>query len=209
MLNKKKLNEILAFLKFHLFLQVVIAVILGILVGILAPKFGVELRIIATVFIRFIKMVISPVVFVSIILGVCSHSKHGGVGKLAFKTIVYFEIMSVIAVVLTFAFMFFFQPGAGFNITAFQGVDISKFKPKEGSKGGFTEFITHMVPENVFATLAGDNLLAVIVLAVVFSIAILQIKDNDKILDFFHMSNEIFFKMIGTVGSFKRQGGCC
>lgn len=196
---KKKLSEILTFLKFHLFLQVVIAVALGILVGILAPKFAVDLRLIATIFIRFIKMVISPVVFVSIILGVCSHSKHGGVGKLAFKTIVYFEIMSIIAVVLTFAFMLFFQPGVGFNITAFQGVDISKFKPKEGSKGGFTEFITHMVPENVFATLAGDNLLAVIVLAVVFSIAILQMKNNDKILQFFQMSNDVFFKMIGMI----------
>lgn len=197
--SNSKLKEILTFLKFHLFLQVVIAVILGILVGIFFPKFGEELRIIASIFIRFIKMVISPVVFVSIILGVCSHSKHGGVGKLAFKTIVYFEIMSIIAVIITFGFMLFFQPGAGFNISTFQGVDISKFKPKGDSKGGFTEFITHMVPENVFATLAGDNLLAVIVLAVIFSVAIIQIKNNDKILEFLQMTNDIFFKMIGII----------
>ena len=66
--SNSKLKEILTFLKFHLFLQVVIAVVLGILVGIFFPKFGEELRIIASIFIRFIKMVISPVVFVSIIL---------------------------------------------------------------------------------------------------------------------------------------------
>ncbi|APJ03319.1 cation:dicarboxylate symporter family transporter [Silvanigrella aquatica] len=200
MSSPSKLSQILKFLKFHLFLQVLIAVTLGILVGIYFPEFAAQLKIIATIFIRFIKMVISPIVFVSIILGVCSHSKHqGSIGKLAFKTIVYFEIMSIVAVALTFGMMLFFQPGAGFNISTFQGVDVSKFKPKEGSTGGFTEFITHMVPENVFATLAGDNLLAVIVLAVIFSIAILQIKENSKIIDFFQMTNDVFFKMITII----------
>lgn len=194
-----RIREILTFLKFHLFIQVLIAVLLGIAVGILFPKFGIELRLIATLFIRFIKMVISPVVFVSIILGICSHSKHGNVGKLALKTIIYFEVISVVAVIITFGFMLFFQPGAGFNIASFQGVDISRFKPKGESKGGFTEFLTHMVPENVFATLAGDNLLAVVVLAVIFSVAILQIKNNDKILEFLQMSNDIFFKMISII----------
>jgi aerobic C4-dicarboxylate transport protein len=199
MLSKSKLSKILNFLKFHLFLQVIIAVILGIIVGVFAPNFAVELKIIATLFIRFIKMVISPVVFVSIILGVCSHSKHGGIGKLAFRTLVYFEIMSVVAIAITFGYMLLFQPGSGFNISSFQGVDVSKFKPKAGSTGGFSEFITHMVPENVFATLAGDNLLAVIVLAVIFSIAILQIKDNEKIINFLQSANDIFFKMIGII----------
>ncbi len=63
-LSKSKLSKILKFLKFHLFLQVMIAVILGILVGVFAPHFAIELKIIATLFIRFIKMVISPVVCV-------------------------------------------------------------------------------------------------------------------------------------------------
>lgn len=196
---KSKLSKILHILKFHLFLQVMIAVTLGIVVGVLFPDIAADLRLIAVLFIRFIKMVISPVVFVSIILGVCSHSKHGGVGKLAIKTLIYFEIMSIIAVIITFGFMLFFQPGSGFNISVFQGVDVSKFKPKPGSTGGFGEFITHMVPENVFATLAGDNLLAVIVLAVIFSIAIIQMKDNTNILDFFQRANDIFFKMIGII----------
>ncbi len=198
-LSKSKLSKILKFLKFHLFLQVMIAVILGILVGVFAPSFAVELKIIATLFIRFIKMVISPVVFVSIILGVCSHSKHGGIGKLAFRTIVYFEIMSVVAILITFGYMLLFKPGAGFNISTFQGVDVSKFTPKSGSTGGFGEFFIHMVPENVFATLAGDNLLAVIVLAVIFSIAILQINDNAKIVNFLQSANDIFFKMIAII----------
>ena len=196
---KSKISKVLTFLKFHLFIQVMLAVILGIIVGVFAPDIAVELKLIATLFIRFIKMVISPVVFVSIILGVCSHSKHGGIGKLAFRTLVYFEIMSVVAIAITFGYMLLFQPGSGFNISIFQGVDVSKFKPKAGSTGGFGEFITHMVPENVFATLAGDNLLAVIVLAVIFSIAILQIKNNDKIINFLQSANDIFFKMIGII----------
>jgi aerobic C4-dicarboxylate transport protein len=199
MSSKSKLSKILTFLKFHLFIQVMLAVILGIIVGVFAPDIAVELKLIATIFIRFIKMVISPVVFVSIILGVCSHSQHGGVGRLAFRTLVYFEVMSIVAIAITFGYMILFQPGAGFNISLFQGVDVSKFKPKSGSTGGFGEFLTHMVPENVFATLAGDNLLAVIVLAVIFSIAILQIKDNTKIIHFLQSANDIFFKMISII----------
>ena len=117
MTSQSKLSRILKFLKLHLFLQVMIAVTLGILVGIFFPSFAADLKIIATIFIRFLKMVISPIVFVSIILGVCSHSKHGSIGKLAFKTIVYFEIMSIVAVVITFGLMLLFEPGSGFNIS--------------------------------------------------------------------------------------------
>lgn len=197
--SQKKPSEVMHILEKHLFLQVVIAVILGIIVGIIAPNFAVKLKLIATIFIQCIKMVISPIVFVSIILGVCSHSKHGNVGKLAFKTLVYFEIMSIVAVIITFGFMIFFQPGSGFNISLFQDVDISKYKPKLGSTGGFEEFLTRMIPENVFATLAGDNLLTVIVLAVIFSITILQIKNNAKIISSLQSANDIFFKMIAII----------
>ncbi|KAB8032032.1 cation:dicarboxylate symporter family transporter [Fluviispira multicolorata] len=187
------------FFKNQLFLQVVIAVILGIIVGVLLPTFAIDLKIIAVIFIRFIKMVITPVVFVSIVLGVCANKEHRSIGKLAFKTLVYFEIMSVIAVVITFAYMFLFHPGSGFNVGSFSGIDVSKFQPKSGTTGGFMEFITHMVPESVFGTLAGDNLLAVIVLAVIFSVAILQVEDNVKVVTFFKQANEVFFKMIAII----------
>jgi aerobic C4-dicarboxylate transport protein len=196
--NSKKFS-IFGLLKKNLFLQIIIAVILGIIVGILAPRFAIELKIIATIFIKFIKMVISPIVFISIILGVCSHGKNNAIGKLALKTLIYFEIMSIVAVLLTFGMMLYFQPGAGINVSNFHNIDISSFKPKGEATSGFKDFIINMIPENFFATLAGDNLLAVIVLAVIFSIAILNIKNNKNIISFLELTNQIFFKLIDMI----------
>ncbi|WP_186649249.1 cation:dicarboxylate symporter family transporter [Fluviispira vulneris] len=199
MLSAKIQSRLSHFFQKQLFLQVVIAVILGIIVGVTLPSHAIDLKIIAVLFIRLIKMVITPVVFVSIVLGVCANKEHRSIGKLAFKTLIYFEIMSIVAVLITFGYMFLLQPGSGFNIGLFNGIDVSKFKPKEGSTGGFMEFITHMVPESVFGTLAGDNLLAVIVLAVIFSVAILQIEETTKVVTFFKHANDVFFKMIALI----------
>src|SRR3990167_1651575 len=101
----------------RLFLQVIIAICLGIVVGLLIPSFAVDLRFMAVIFIRFIKMVIAPIVFISIVLGINSHkSEEKSIGLLAFRTLIYFELMSVLAILVTIGFMMFFKPGAGFDL---------------------------------------------------------------------------------------------
>lgn len=191
----------LRYLRDHLFLQVIIAIFLGVIVGLLFPIFASDLRFMAIIFIRFIKMVIAPIVFISIVLGINSHKQSKSIGILAFRTLVYFEIMSVVAILLTIGFMMLFKPGLGFDLSAFQG-SIAGFKPNVPPTEGLQDFIIHMVPENVVAVLAGDNILTVIILAVVFAISILHVKNNEKILDFFAQGNQIFFRMIGFISKF-------
>lgn len=185
----------------RLFLQVIIAIILGVIVGIVVPSFAVDLKFIAVVFIRFIKMVIAPIVFISIVLGINAHKQEKSIGLLAFRTLVYFEIMSVIAILITMGFMMFFKPGLGFNTAAFQNA-LASFKPSVPAHEGLQDFLIHMIPENATAVLAGDNILAVIILAVVFAIAILHIEKNEKIIEFFSQGNQIFFRMIGFISQF-------
>jgi len=189
------------YVKERLFLQVVIGIVLGIVVGILFPTFAVDLKFIAVIFIRFIKLVIAPIVFISIVLGVNSHKKESNIGALAFRTLVYFEIMSVVSILLTLAFMLFFQPGKGFDISSFQG-SLNSFKPNLPSSHGLQDFVIQMIPDNAVAALGGDNILTVIILAAVFAIAILHIPNNEKIIHFFEQGNQIFFRMIAFVSQF-------
>lgn len=183
----------------HLFLQVVIGMILGICVGLLFPEIAVHLKIFATLFIRLIKIVIAPIVFISIILGINSHytSQKSKIGPLAIRTLVYFEIMSIAATLLTFVVFLIFKPGYHTHIGNLQNYT-SKISTQNDSNG-FVNFVTHIVPDNFLGTLSSDNFIAIVILSVIFGVAILKLPKQDKILYFFHEANVIFFKMINLI----------
>lgn len=183
----------------HLFLQVIIGMILGVCVGLFFPQIAIHLKIFATIFIRLIKTVIAPIIFISIILGVNSHRKdaESKLGTLALRSLIYFEIMSIVATLLTFIVFMVFKPGYRTHVP-----NLQNYIPKtqtETDANGFVNFITHMIPDNFFGTLAGDNFIAIVVLSTIAGIAILKLPKPDKILNFFHEANSIFFKMINLI----------
>lgn len=184
----------------HLFIQVIIGMMLGICVGFLFPEISAHLKIFATIFIRLIKTVIAPIIFISIVLGINSHRRQdeeGKIGTLAMRTLIYFEIMSITATLLTFFVFFILKPGYRTHLPHLDNY-IPKL-PVSNDSGGFLNFITHMVPDNFFGTLAGDNFIAIVVLSTISGIAILKLPKPDKILNFFHEANSIFFKMINLI----------
>ncbi len=187
------------FLKGNLFLQVLIAMILGVLCGFLFPSISVHFEILATIFIRLIKLVIAPIIFITIILGINSHRHHGEIGPLAIRTLIYFEIMSVVATVLSFFIFILLQPGRKISFDNFQGNLANFSAPETSTTTGFQDFILHSIPDNFLGTLASENFIAIVILATLSAIAILKINKPDKIIHFFEESNKIFFKMIGII----------
>lgn len=184
----------------HLFIQVIIGMMLGICIGFLFPAFSVHLKIFATVFIRLIKTVIAPIIFISIVLGISSHrsaNEEGKMGTLALRTLVYFEIMSITATLLTFSVFFILKPGDRTHIPNLQNYTTPMTTQSEHN--GFLNFVTHMVPDNFFGTLASDNFIAIVILSTLSGIAILKLPKPDSILNFFHEANAIFFKMINLI----------
>lgn len=185
-----------------MFLKVLIAFILGIAFGGFFPEYTGFCEIISTIFIRSIKLVIVPIIFFSLIAGMCSHADDKSrVSKLFAKAIIYFEIMSILAILITFGFMLLFKPGQGVDTHAFPDADISRFVAK-AQGATFKDFLYGIFPDNFFDTLTSDHLLAVIFLALISSIAILRMPQHKPVIRFVEHMNQFFFQIINLVISF-------
>ena len=189
--------------KQQLVLQVILAIIAGVIVGLIAPELGKQLNVISIIFIKLIKLVIVPLIFVSIIIGICGHHHEKGVGTLALRSLIYFEIMSIVAILLSFGVTAYLQPGAGFNINAMKGVDVSQYVTQTTSTEGFIAFIVSIVPDSLVGALSGHSLLPVVVLSVIISIAIMQIPKamRDTTLEVLKIPNAILFSIIGMIAT--------
>lgn len=185
-----------------MFIKVLLAFIFGIAYGAFFPNYTGVFELISIIFVRSIKLVVVPIIFFSLIAGMCSHAKdEKGMPRLFLKTIVYFEIMSLLAILITFGAMLYFTPGLGIDTQSFPRADISG-KLDRLKDSGWKEFLFTIFPDNFFATLTHDHLLAVIFLAVISSVAILRVRDNEKILVFVNDANKFFFEVINIVIGF-------
>jgi aerobic C4-dicarboxylate transport protein len=109
----------------NLTVQVVIAIILGIIVGHFAPKFGAELKVLADVFVKLIKMIIPPIVFFTVVNGIAGMGDMKKVGKIGGKALIYFEIVTTIALAIGLFVVNMIKPGEGFDKTGLTGGDVS------------------------------------------------------------------------------------
>lgn len=196
-------KKMLTLLREQLILQVVVAIICGTIVGLVAPEFAKQLNFISIIFIKIIKMVVVPLIFVSIIIGICGHQHQKSLGNLAVKALVYFEIMAVVAIVIAFLVMLVLHPGAGFNTGAGTSIDVSNYVVENSHAEGLIAFLIGIVPDSFFGVLAGHNLLPVVVLAVLFSLAVMRLteKDRQEVLAKLKIPNAILFIIIGMIAA--------
>ncbi|MEX3745051.1 dicarboxylate/amino acid:cation symporter [Lysinibacillus xylanilyticus] len=185
----------------NLTVQVLIAIVLGIIVGALFPEFGAKLKILADIFIKLIKMLIAPIIFLTVVIGIGSMGDVKKVGKIGGKALLYFEIVSTFALAIGLIVVNIVQPGKGFNTEAANGADVSQYTQAAAeTEHGFGAFIMNIIPENVVGALANGELLPVLFSAVLFGIAAAAIGEPAKpVITFFEQVAEIFFKIVNIV----------
>ncbi|WP_374965919.1 dicarboxylate/amino acid:cation symporter [Lysinibacillus sp. RS5] len=185
----------------NLTVQVLIAIVLGIIVGALFPEFGAKLKILADIFIKLIKMLIAPIIFLTVVIGIGSMGDVKKVGKIGGKALLYFEIVSTFALAIGLIVVNIVQPGKGFNTEAANGADVSQYTQAAAeTEHGFGAFIMNIIPENVVGALANGELLPVLFSAVLFGIAAAAIGGPAKpVITFFEQVAEIFFKIVNMV----------
>jgi len=198
-----KLKTIWTLFREQLILQVIVAILCGVLVGIFFPDLAKQLNVISVIFIKLIKLVIVPLIFVSIIIGICGHHHQKSLSNLAVKSLIYFEIMSIVAIGLAFLVIAYLKPGAGINIDIANSVDVSKYFAETTHSEGIIAFIVSIVPDSFFGVLSGHNLLPVVVLAAIFAIAIMHVseKDREVALALLKAPNAILFALIGMIAA--------
>ncbi|RCX10115.1 dicarboxylate/amino acid:cation symporter [Extensimonas vulgaris] len=178
-----------------LYVQVLIAIAIGVALGYFWPDTGAAMKPLGDAFIKLVKMIIAPVIFLTVVTGIAGMSNLKTVGRVVGKAMVYFLTFSTLALVVGMVVANVLQPGAGMNIDP-ASLDTSKVASyvSKAHDATITGFLLNIIPNTVVSPLVEGDILQVLFVAVLFGIALASVGDKGKpILSFFeHMSVPVF-----------------
>lgn len=183
---------------------IVLAIGVGILVGWLWPQQAQQLQFVSNIFLRLIKCVVVPLIFGTLVVGIAGHADDlKAVGRLALKSLIYFEIATTAALFIGLAFVNYFQPGIGIQLTT-----NSKAAELPAAPITFSSVLEHAVPQSFFDAAARNDLLQVVVFAILFAVALAQVEKNSRrtMLDFCDALAKVMFKFTSFVMWFAPLG---
>jgi aerobic C4-dicarboxylate transport protein len=185
-----------------LYVQVLIGIALGVLVGALWPQVGVALKPLGDGFVKLIKMAIAPVIFCTIAGGIARMSDIKAFGRLGAKTLLYFEVVSTFALALGLLVGRTVQPGRGFNVdpASLDPHIAASYLAKAKAAPGVAEYLLALIPDTFFGAFAEGALLQVLVIAVITGFACSRMGEfGHKVSDFLDDASKLFFGIIGVV----------
>ena len=189
--------------KQNLFLQVVLALILGIGAGLLWHDTALLLKPLGDGFIALIKMLIAPIVFCVVVLGIYGAQDIKKMGKVGAKTILYFEIVTTLALVLGIAIAYIFKPGAGMNIdiASLDSKDFSVYAERAENINSGAEFLFNIIPKTLFGAFSNGDILQVLLIAILFGVSMLLIPQKlaEIVRQALEAFSEVLFKMMGLI----------
>jgi aerobic C4-dicarboxylate transport protein len=181
----------------QLYFQVIIAIVLGILLGKFFPELGEKMKPLGDGFIKLVKMIIAPVIFITLTLGIAHMTDLKKVRRIAVKAMIYFFTFSTLALIIGLIVGNLLQPGSGLNIdSASLSGDISQYQNKAHDTT-LTGFIMNIIPETLFSPLIGDNILQVILVAILMGTALVLTKEKSgKVTEFLQVLSAPIFKIV-------------
>jgi aerobic C4-dicarboxylate transport protein len=185
-----------------LYVQVLIAIALGILVGAIWPKVGVELKPLGDAFIKLIKLVIAPVIFLTVAGGIARMGDIKAFGRVGVKALIYFEVVSTLALVVGLAVGHILHPGAGFNIdpATLDPRIAAGYLEKAHHGEGLVPYLLHLIPETFVGAFAEGNLLQVLVIAIMTGFACTRLGEfGDRAAGVMEDLAKLFFGIIHVV----------
>jgi aerobic C4-dicarboxylate transport protein len=183
----------------HLTFQVLVAIALAVVVGVLWPETAKQLKPLGDMFINMVKMVVAPIVFLTIVLGIARTDSVKKVGRVGGKAILYFEIVSTFALVIGLLVAHVVKPGSGIDVSHLNKGDISQFT-KSGNEMNWVDFFVGIIPSNVFDAFAKGEILQVVFFAILFGIALMGLGEYGKpVTDWLERLSRVFFRIIHIV----------
>ncbi|MCZ0756627.1 cation:dicarboxylate symporter family transporter [Anoxybacillus sp. J5B_2022] len=192
--------------------QIFIGLLLGIAVGAAFygnPEVATYLQPVGDIFLRLIKMIVIPIVISSLIVGVANVGDIKKLGKLGGKTILYFEIITTIAIVVGLLAANVFHPGTGVNMKTLEKTDIQAYvdTTHEVQSHSMIDTVVNIVPKNIFEALSTGNMLAIIFFSVMFGLGVAAIGEKGKVvLQFFQGTADAMFYMTNQIMKFAPFG---
>src|ERR1700743_3794973 len=196
-----------------LFVQVLAALVLGIVLGVAAPKFAIELKVLSDGFLKLISMIVAPIVFCVVVHGIAGAGDLKKVGRVGVKALLYFEVMTTVALVVGLLLAYLVGPGHGMNI------DVSKLdagalsnyagNAKKLQGEGIAAFLMNIIPTTSFDALARNDVLQVLFFAIIFgvSLALVGGEKGEKITSLIDAVSTVLFRAMGLIVRLAPLGG--
>ncbi len=190
-----------SFLK-SLFGQVMIALVLGVIAGMAWPDFAAQMKPLGDGFIKLIKVVIAPLVFGVVVHGIASAGDLKKVGRVGVKSIIYFEIVTTIALVLGILVAWIFGPGHGMNVNTatLDAGAMSTYTERAHQIHGGIDFVMNIIPKTLVGAFSEGDILQVLVIAVAFGAALALMGERGKpVTHLIELVTDVLFKIIGFI----------
>ena len=187
-----------------LFGQVLLALVVGVVVGFVWPEFGVKLKPLGDAFIKLIKMIIPVLVFCVVVHGIAGAGDLKRVGRVGVKALVYFEVVTTVALALGLLLAFVFQPGVGMNVDP-KALDAGAMAAYASNAdklvgGGTVDFLMKLIPTTVVAAFATGDVLQVLLFAVLFGCALAMLGERGApVAAFIDTLSHVLFKIMGII----------
>jgi len=183
----------------NLTFRVLVAIALGVLLGVLSPDTAKAMRPLGDTFVNLVKMVIAPIVFFTIVLGIATLGDLKRVGRVGGKALLYFEIVTTFALAIGLVVVNVIKPGAGLDVSRIAGGDISRYTT-QAQQMTFVDFVTHIVPANMLEAFVRGEMLQVVFVAVLFGVALSALGEMAKpALTVFEVLSKALFKIVGII----------
>lgn len=185
----------------HLYVQVLAAILLGILLGHLSPGLGEQMKPLGDTFIKLIKMLIAPIIFCTVVSGIASMQNLKKIGRIGFKSLVYFEVLTTLALVIGLIGVNLFKPGVGMHIdpSTLDSTAIAGYA-KAAHDQSVVGFLTHIIPTTVFGAFAEGEIIQVLFISVLFAFGLQLLGPIGKpLLDTIDLVAQAFFRMLKIV----------
>lgn len=184
--------------------QIFIGLALGILLGATVPDFAVSIKPLADAFLRMIKMIIAPLLFATLVVGIAGTRDMRAMGRIGLKALIYFEIATTIALFLGLGLVNYFQPGAGVQVVAQSTADIAAMAQRQQT--GWDIFL-HLFPTSIFDAMARGDILQVVVFATFFGVALAAVGERGRpVMEFFEAVAQVMFRFTSYVMMFAPIG---
>ncbi|HEU4968449.1 cation:dicarboxylate symporter family transporter, partial [Sphingomonas sp.] len=185
----------------HLYAQVLVGIVLGVLVGWLWPDFGAALKPLGDAFIKLVKMMIAPIIFTTVVLGIAKIGDLRALGRVGLKALVYFEAVTTLALVIGLLIVNLVRPGDGVNAdpATLNLAGVADYAGKAHEQG-VAPFLLGIIPDSFFGALTGDDLLPVLLIAILSGLALAHMKEaGEAAVRFLDHASEFFFRIIAML----------
>ena len=185
----------------HLYVQVLIAIVLGVALGALNPELGAQMKPLGDAFIKLIKMLIAPIIFLTVVAGIAGMGDMKRIGRVGVKALFYFEVVSTLALVIGMVVVNVIRPGEGINATvATLDTKAVSAYAKAAENQSLVDFVLHIIPNTFVGAFSEGEVLQVLLISVLFGFALSRLGDHARpAVNLLNDMARVFFGIVGIV----------